>query len=667
MTAGMYRGSGGRRGSGVHHLVVPMALPRRRVVALLVSIMLVATCMTARLVTLQVTPPKRLIEFSDSRASRIVDLIAPRGAIVDHYDRDLVLTTQAKTVYANPQDIIDIPDAAYKLAPIFSLGTTDLEQRLQTAKDKNLLFAYVARQVTDEQAAQALGFGIDGIATMDEPKRIKPSGPLVGASVLGSTDIDNNGQSGLEKQYESVLHGKNGKVIVEEGTKGRSIPGGVRAGVAATPGGTLVLALDRVLQFEVDQLLAKAVNETGAKYGVAIVSRIGTSEILANSVVQRTDGEPAEPTTENRAVTWGWEPGSVEKALTISALIDSGTVDVDTEFVVPMQLKVHDVTYSDDHMHPTELMTAEKIIQDSSNVGTIMMTQLLGESKLHQYLTNFGLGSPSGLGFPGEHSGYVGDYRRWDGTTLPSYAIGQSLIATPMQMLMAINTIANQGKYVAPRYVLGQQTTDGKFIPEPAAGTRQVISPESAAKVTQILGSVVAGGTGTAAQLPGFTVAGKTGTAWKPQNPHWIDDHYRDVQGFRHLSSSFMGFFPAENPQISIMVVIDDVMNTNYSGGKIAAPVFADIADFATRLFNISPTTEAETTEARVRAKPEIPPPPPTLESATTTVPATTLAPSTTTATTTTKATATTRATTTAPTTSRVPTTARAPTTAPGG
>jgi cell division protein FtsI (penicillin-binding protein 3) len=561
----------------------------------------------------------------------------------------------------------DIPDAAYKLAPIFSLGTTDLEQRLQTAKDNKLLFAYVARQVTDAQAAEALGLGLDGIATMDEAKRVKPSGPLVGASVLGTTDIDNVGQSGLEKQFEAVLHGKNGKVIVEEGTKGRTIPGGVRTGVAATSGSTLVLSLDRVLQFEVEQLVAKAVDNAHASYGVAIVSRVGTSEILANSVVQRVDGNPAESTTENRAVTWGFEPGSIEKAITISALIDSGTVAPDSKFLVPSKLDVHDVTYTDDHFHPTEELTAEQIIQQSSNVGTIMMTQQLGESKLHQYLTNFGLGSPTGLGFPGEHSGYVGNYGHWDGTTLTSYAIGQSIIATPMQMLMALNTIANHGEYVAPRYVLGQQTTDGKFVPVPAPDTRQVISPESAAKVTQILESVITGGTGTNAALPGFTVAGKTGTAWEAQNPHWIDDAYRDAEGFRHMASSFMGFLPAENPQLSIMVVLVDVTNTDNSGGKIAAPVFANIADFATRLLNISPTTEATTSELRVRGKVEIPPPPSTLASATT-IPASTIGPTTTAnATTTTKAPTTTRPTgTSAPSTSRVPTTARAPTATPG-
>ena len=217
--------------------------------------------------------------------------------------------------------------------------------------------------------------------------------------------------------------------------------------------------------------------------------------------------------------------------------------------------------------------------------------------------------------------------------------------------------------------MLGQHTTDGKFIPAPTSDTRQVISPESAAKVTQILQSVVTGGTGTAAALPGFSVAGKTGTAWEPQNPHWIDDAYRDAAGFRHMASSFMGFLPAENPQLSILVVLNDVTNINNSGGKIAAPVFSDIADFATRLLNISPTTEAVTTEQRVRAKAEVPPPPSTLESAATTMPATTVGP-----TTTTKATATTKAATTtrppatsAPTTSRVTTVARAPTTAPGG
>ena len=673
MTAGMY-GNGRGRMTGVHRLAVPMALPRRRVLAMLVATMLIAMCLTARLVTLQVTPPARLIEFSESRASRVVDLVAPRGAIVDHYNRDLVLTTQAKTIAVDPTLLVDIPAAALQLAPIFSLGTTDLEQRLLKARDDKLHFAYIARQVTDAQAAEALGLGLEGLFTIDEPKRVKPSGSLVGASVLGSTDIDNNGQSGLEKQFDAILSGKKGKLIVEEGTKGRTIPGGVRTGVSAVSGNTLVLSIDRPLQFEVDQLLQQAVDRYGAEYGVAIVSRVGTSEILANSVVHRAGGKPAEPTTENRAVTWGWEPGSIMKAITIGSVIDSGTVDIDSEFLVPARLDVHDVTYTDDHLHPTEMMTAEKIIQDSSNVGTIMMAQALGEAKLHQYLTNFGLGAPTGLGFPGESAGYVGNYGRWDGTTLPSYAIGQSIIVTPMQMLMALNTIANDGLYVAPSYVLGRQTGDGKFISEPPSDQRRVITAEAAAKAGQALEAVVTAGTGTAAQLAGFGVAGKTGTAWKAQNPHHPFDAYLDPSGVRHLSSSFMGYLPAEDPQISIMVILDDVTNISYSGGKIAAPLFAAIADFTTRALNISPTTEAEISQARVRATPQLPPPPPpppTIEgAATTTIPATTVAPTTTIAPTTTKAATTTRATTTTTrpatttlaTTKPVATTARAPT-----
>jgi cell division protein FtsI (penicillin-binding protein 3) len=247
---------------------------------------------------------------------------------------------------------------------------------------------------------------------------------------------------------------------------------------------------------------------------------------------------------------------------------------------------------------------------------------------------------------------------------LPSYAIGQSVIVTPMQMLMALNAIANDGVYVAPRYVLGRQTGDGKFIPEPAPEERRVISPESAAKVNQALTSVVSGGTGTAAQLAGFGVAGKTGTAWKPQNPHHPFDAYLDPSGVRHLSSSFMGYFPAEDPEISIMVIIDDVTNTGFSGGKIAAPLFASIADFTTRALNMSPTTEAAPSAVRVRATPELPPPPPTIEAPTTTIPATTI-PATTIPATTIPAT-TIPATAVAPTTKPVATTARAPTTPSG-
>jgi cell division protein FtsI (penicillin-binding protein 3) len=235
-------------------------------------------------------------------------------------------------------------------------------------------------------------------------------------------------------------------------------------------------------------------------------------------------------------------------------------------------------------------------------------------------------------------------------------------------MLMALNTIANDGVYVAPRYVLGRQTGDGKFIPEPAPDERRVISPESADKVTQVLKSVVAQapGTGTAAQIAGFTVAGKTGTAWKAQNPHHPFDAYLDPSGVRHLSSSFMGYLPADDPQLSIIVILDDMTNISYAGGKVAAPVFSAIGDFATRTFNIAPTTEATTTALRVRAQPELPPPPPTVESATTTVPATTVGPTTTTKATTTTTTSRPAATS-APTTTRVATTARAPTTTRSG
>ena len=259
------------------------------------------------------------------------------------------------------------------------MGTTDLEQRLLAARDGKKHFAYIARQVTEAQAAEALGLGIEGLFTIEEPKRIKPSGALVGASVLGSTDIDNNGQSGLEKQYDSVLSGKKGKLIVEEGTKGRTIPGGVRTGVSAVSGSTLVLSIDRPLQFEVDQLLAQAVDKYQAQYGVAIVSRVGTSEILANSVVHRVEGKLAAPTTENRAVTWGWEPGSIMKAITISALIEAVRL-IRPRVLGAVEHQVHDGPPRD-HLHPREMRGGDHRIVQS---GTIMMTQDPGEAKLHQ-------------------------------------------------------------------------------------------------------------------------------------------------------------------------------------------------------------------------------------------------------------------------------------------
>jgi cell division protein FtsI (penicillin-binding protein 3) len=656
MTAGMRVGTRSPR-----RLAPSATVSRRRVLALLVFVVLCFSGLVARLVTLQVQPPDRLVEFGEQQRLRTIDLAASRGAIVDRNGSDLALSAPYKTIVADPQLMTDIPAAAEKLALALAVGTSDLEARLQKAKDDGRRFAYISRQVDDAVAQAALGLQIDGVYAIAEPKRIRPGGDKAALSVLGLTDIDNSGFSGLEKQYDSVLKGTNGTLVEEMGTKGRSIPGAEKSGDPAVPGSNLVLSLDRSLQFEVEKTLADAVERHGFESGVAIVSRVGSSEILANAVVTTTSNGTVTPTAENRAVTWSFEPGSIMKTITAAAIVDSGLASTNSMRDVPPNLKVYDTTFEDDTFHPTYPMSVEEIVRRSSNVGTILWAQDLGPATFFDYMTRFGLGATTGLGYPGESRGFIGDFRRWSGVALPSMSIGQSVTATPMQMLMALNAVANDGEYVAPRYVLGVQRPDGSFAPEPPSDRRRVISEASAQTVTGLLTRVVDGGadngaTGTKAAVAGYSVAGKTGTAWIAQADSVEKDGYRDAQGLRHLTSSFMGYLPAENPQLSIIVILHDTTDRTATGGRVAAPVFSEIANFAVRQLRIPPDGTVPVAAQRVRSTPE--------NSTTTTtlapvVPPSSVAAGDAKAATTTRAPTTTRA----ATTTRAPTTTRAATT----
>jgi cell division protein FtsI (penicillin-binding protein 3) len=535
-----------------------------------------------RLVQVQVVGADRYVDFGESQRVRTATLAADRGAIFDRNGDDLALSISQKTVWADPRLVTDPTTTAAALAPLLGADAATLESRL--ASDRS--FVYLARRVTDDVAAQVEDLALAGVSFIDEPRRFTPGGELA-RSVLGMVGVDNDGLAGLELQYDQLLAGTPGELILERDPEGRTIPGGRQRLEPPERGDDLVLTLDRSMQFAAERALSQQITKMAADGGTAIVMRPKTGEVLAlaNLHVDKTTGA-VRSSGNNTALTSVFEPGSVNKLITMSAALEEGVVEPDTVFDVPDHLQVSDHMFTDAKPHPTSRYTATEILARSSNIGTIMIGQELGKDRLDGYLRSFGFGSRTGLEFPNESAGLLLDPGKWSGTSIGSIPIGQGVAVTPMQMLMAFNVIANEGRHLPPRLVLATVDSEGKRHPVARPRERRVVGDTTAEQMRAMLAEVVRHGTGTAAAIDGYTVAGKTGTARKPQP----DGGYRDAAGNFHYVATFAGFVPAEDPELSIIVVIDEPSNSIF-GSSVAAPVFADLARYGLRLFRVPPTT----------------------------------------------------------------------------
>ena len=535
--------------------------------------MLIAAALAWRLVSLQILEPDRYLAHGAAQRISIVDLPAARGAILDRNGVDLALSVPLQTVAANPRLIEDPIRAARALAQIVDTDVETLEERLSNGR----AFVYVDRQVSEDVAEAALDLDLTGIFSIQERSRVRP-GEDSAIAILGRTDIDDTGVSGLEYVYDDMLSGTPGELIVETGARGSTIPGGEYQIEPAVLGSDVVLSIDRSLQFAAERLLAEGVEAAGGEAGVLIAMDPETGEILASAAVVREGGE-IRPSTEHRAVTWSYEPGSIMKPLTFSAVLESGIGAPSSVREVPGWVHVHDSDFRDSFPHEEEQWSISDILHRSSNVGTILWAVDLGEERLYERLLEFGLGRTTELDFPGEAAGILPVVGKWSGTSLPTIAIGQGVAVTPLQMVTAFSTIANEGRRPAPTLVLGTRDTMGVFQPSERAPDEQVLEPETSRQLLAMLERVVESGTGTRGQVPGYRVAGKTGTAWKPRP----EGGYGEGSGNIDYVSSFVGMLPAEDPKLVVLVVVDEPGLSTYSGGRAAAPIFADFAQFAVR------------------------------------------------------------------------------------
>ncbi len=549
---------------------------RRRLVAFVVAAALLFGALGGRLVFLQGSPPEEYRAFGEAQLVRSTARPAVRGAIFDRNGRELALSVQQKTVWANPRLVPDPAGHAAVLAPLLGVDAVVLQDRLS----KDAAFVYLARTVPDDVAAQVSALELAGVALLDEPKRFTPASDLA-APVLGKVGTDNAGLSGIELQFEKTLAGRAGSRTEELTPAGKPYDG-VREDKPAVPGDDLVLTIDRSLQFETERALSAEIVIARARGGIAVVMDTTSGEILAiANLVANPDGIGLPvPADKNTALTNVYEPGSVNKLITIAAALEENLVQPDQKLSVPGSIQVADYLFKEYKPHPTEQWSITDIMANSSNVGSIMIGQQLGKARLDAYLRAFGFGERTGLGFPGESRGIMLDPAKWSGTSLPTIAIGQGIAVSAMQMLAAYNTVANGGEYVAPKLVKATLDADGNARPTPPSLRRRVISERSAAEVTGMLAEVVRVGTGTNAAIDGYTVAGKTGTARKP---------LEGARGYKAGAyiSTFAGFVPAEKPAFTAIVMLDEP--TPIFGGLVAAPVFAEITRYGLRQFRIPP------------------------------------------------------------------------------
>jgi cell division protein FtsI (penicillin-binding protein 3) len=533
-----------------------------------------------RLVYIQGLSANRYVAVGRSQRISTVYLPGERGSIFDRNGHELAISIPQSTIWANPHLVTDPVGESQLLAPVVGVDGATLQQRLTT----NANFVYIARKVDDPTAAKIKGLKLDGVFSLQESKRFLPGGDLA-APLLGTVGTDNTGLSGLEQQYNKMLAGRAGKLIEERDPTGSQIPGGLRQYQPAAIGEDVVLTIDQSLQFETEQALAAEIVAAKAKGGMALLMDSQTGELLSVASMTVPPAAPGQPppapvqASSETAFTNVYEPGSVNKLVTISAALQSGAVTPDERFIVPDSKMVDGSQFRDAEPHPVENWTTTDILANSSNIGTINIAERLGKDRINQFLRAYGFGQMTSLNYPGESAGLLLDPRKWSGTSIATVPIGQGVAVTAVQMLAAYNTIANGGTYVAPKLIAGTMDGKGKQHPTPPSARHQVVSPDVARAMTTMLGEVVRIGTGTTAAIDGYTVAGKTGTARIP---------LVGARGYQEgvYASSFAGFVPAERPSLTGIVIID---GTAQFGATTAAPVFAQIARYGLREFRIPP------------------------------------------------------------------------------
>lgn len=554
----------------------------------LVVIAFVLSLFGARLFQLQGIDANAYAARAAEEGTQTVTLHAERGEILDRSGEALATSVDARAITADPtMTSAKAPKIASILANELDLDYFDLVDDLRTPDTQ---FVYLAHQVPTwkaDKVTDAIGSaGLSGIFTEPEPLRTYPGGTLA-ANTLGLVNDEGVGGAGLEDEYNDELTGTDGSATYEQSVSGERLPLADNTEQPAVPGTDVVTTLDRDLQWYTQRRLAQAVDETSSDWGVAIVKDVKTGEVLALSQLptfNANDSDTITPENMNaRAVQNVYEPGSVQKVITMAALADQGLVAPRTKVKVPGSMNVDGFTIGDYWAHGTLDMTAAGIIALSSNMGTVVLSQQMSDKTMHDYLDDFGFGQPTGVGLPGESGGILADSDDWTRASHATIAFGQGISVTAMQEASAIEAIANGGVYNQPSMVSGFVGPDGEKTPAPEPESHRVVSKHAADAVTTMMETVTSpSGTASQAAVPGYRTAGKTGTAWRvdPDTGHYVPGQN---------TVSFAGFAPADDPRFLTYVVLDNPAGGG-SGSGDAGPVFRDVMRATLERYGVPPT-----------------------------------------------------------------------------
>jgi len=537
----------------------------------------------ARLVQWQLFQHDMLVERAQRQRSRTITTDPKRGEIVDREGRVLAYSVDVETIFADPSQVDDPIETARRLCEVLECqgGQRD---RLEMDLDTDRLFLYVQRHVSIDTARRVRELDLDGIWFLKQNRRFYPNRELA-AHVIGYVGVDNQGLSGLEASYDKEIAGRPGTVLVQTDARRRAFS---REERPPTAGVTLELTIDKYIQHIAERELRAAVREHHAAGGSVVILDPATGEILAlaneptfnpNSI-SASDADAR----RNRATQDVYQPGSTFKIVTAAAALQEGVSHpeqkIDTNPGVVYFAGSSRPIREFGHRNYGVLSFTDMLVKSSNVAASKVGVELLGPERLGRYVRRFGFGQAISPDFPAQSRGIVHPTAELSDSDLARVSYGYTIAVTSLQMAAAMNAVANGGELVEPRVVRALISEDGRLEVSRRV-IRRVISPETASTMTRILEQVVAGGTARAAQITGYTVSGKTGTTEK-----LVDGRYSQTRNV----ASFVGFVPSTRPELTILVMVDDVAS---GGGAVAAPVFQRIAEAVLRHLGVPPNVDA--------------------------------------------------------------------------
>jgi len=565
---------------------IPNVQPQRRtrkrtkLLAAALGIWTIAVCL--RLIQLQIIEAGRLRARVIDQNQATIDIPAERGAIFDRNGDILAQNVPTLTVYYRPirtETFEARMRTVLELRPVLNLGPADME-RIESAVRENKAVVTLKRKIDVGRADEIKGLGLKNVFAARESSRVYPQG-LLAPQILGGVKADGVGAAGVESKFDTLLSGVKGTQLALADGRRREY----HLEVLSEPrdGGDIILTIDKTIQYFAQSALERAALEHGSSWGAAIVSRPETGEILALASWPGYDpnafSESADAAKPNRAIQHVFDPGSTFKIVTAAAALENRGASLTDVYDCSAGSIASAGTPIRDHKN-FGILSFPDVFVHSSNVGTIMIGRRLGPEPMYRAIRAFGFGERTGIELPGESPGIVHPVNEWTRRSIDSISIGYEISVTPLQILQAANIVANRGFRVPPRIVksLSGRTLGPDLPSVPAA----VLTAGTVDHLVEILERVVSDGTGQAAALHGYDIAGKTGTT------QILDPVTRAFSMEKHLAT-FVGFVPAREPVLSMIVVLDAPRSDEYYGGQVAAPVFREIALRTLRYLGIPP------------------------------------------------------------------------------